>query len=324
MIRHPLPWIGLATVVGLAAMPGMNDNLLRVLSDVWMVSALALGWNLIGGITGYPSFATAGFFGLGAYTVALLMLRGAAFPLALAGAALLAGAVAGVLGIGILRLRGHYFAIATFGFAEALRELVTNLAFAGGGTGLNLPVFPGDQRAFAVYFYVTMLVVLALAALATVAVLRSRLGYGLRAIRDNEDAAEVDGVNTRALKALAFTLSGMLAAVPGGVYAYRAAYIEPSDVFDVLFSIRPIIAAIVGGAGTLTGPILGAAVFEGLKDVVWGRFLEFHSVFLGVLVVLIVVFAPRGLVQVGAQWRRLGTLAGAVRLLGENVRHHRV
>lgn len=316
--------IALAALGAVAAVPWMNDNLLRVLSDVWMLAALAIGWNFIGGIAGYPSFATAGFFGLGAYTVALLMLRGIPFAVALGGAAVVAGGTAAVLGLGILRLRGHYFAIATFGFAEALRELVANLPFAGSGTGLNLPVFPGGQRAFAVHFYVAMLLVLLLAAVATVAVLRSPLGYGLRAIRDNEGAAEVDGVNTRAAKALAFVLSGLFGAMPGGIYAYRAAYIEPSDVFDVLFSIKPIIAAIVGGAGTLGGPVLGAAVFEGLKDLLWGRFLEFHNVFLGVLVVLIVVFAPRGLVDLGRHWRRMRTLAGAVRLLSANVRHHRV
>lgn len=315
---------GLTAVGAVVAVPWMNDSLLRLFSDMWMVAALALGWNFIGGIAGYPSFATAGFFGLGAYTVALLMLRDVPFPVALGAAAVLAGGTAAVLGLGILRLRGHYFAIATFGFAEALRELITTLAFAGGGTGLNLPVFPGGQRAFAVYFYVAMLVVLLVAAGATVAVLRSPLGYGLRAIRDNEDAAEVDGVNTRALKALAFMLSGLFAALPGGIYAYRAAYIEPSDVFDILFSIKPIIAAIVGGAGTLAGPIVGTAVFEALKDVVWGRFLEFHNVFLGGLVVLIVIFAPRGLVDLGKHWRRLASPGRAMGLLSANVRHHRV
>jgi branched-chain amino acid transport system permease protein len=316
--------LGVAAFGAVVTVPWMNDSLLRLLFDVWMVAALALSWNFIGGIAGYPSFATAGFFGLGAYAVALAMLHGAAFPVALGAAAVLAGSTAAVLGLGILRLRGHYFAIATFGFAEALRELLTTLAFAGGGTGLNLPVFPGGQRAFTVYFYAAMLLVLLLAVVATVAVLRSPLGYGLRAIRDDEDGAEANGVNTRALKALAFTLSGFFAGLPGGIYAYRAAYIEPSDVFDVLFSIKPIIAAIVGGTGTVGGPILGAAVFEGLKDMVWGRSLEFHNVFLGVLVVLIVVFAPRGLVDLGRQWRRMGTLAGAVRVLSANVRQHRV
>lgn len=322
-MRTPLI-AGVAALGAVVAVPWMNDSLLRLLSDIWMVAALALGWNFIGGIAGYPSFATAGFFGLGAYAIALLMLHGVPFSVALGGAAVLAGGTAAVLGLGILRLRGHYFAIATFGFAEALRELVTTLAFAGGGTGLNLPVFPGGPRAFTVYFYAAMLVVLLLAVVATAAVLHSPLGYGLRAIRDNEDGAEVDGVNTRALKALAFTLSGLFAALPGGIYAYRAAYIEPSDVFDILFSIKPIIAAIVGGAGTLGGPLLGAAVFESLKDMVWGRFLEFHNVFLGVLVVLIVVFAPRGLVDLGGHWRRLGSLGGVLRLLNATVRDHRV
>jgi branched-chain amino acid transport system permease protein len=321
---HVFVVVAITAFGAVVAVPWMNDSLLRVLSDVWMVAALALGWNFIGGIAGYPSFATAGFFGLGAYTVALLMLRGVPFPPALGGAAVLAGGTAAALGLGILRLRGHYFAIVTFGFAEASRELVTNLAFAGSGTGLNLPVFPGGRRVFAVYFYGAMLGVLLLAGVATVAVLRSPLGYGLRAIRDNEDGAEVDGVNTRALKAVAFTLSGLFGALPGGIYAYRSAYIEPSDVFDVLLSIKPIIAVIVGGVGTLGGPVLGAAVFEALKDVVWGRSLEFHNVFLGVLVVLIVVFAPQGLLDLGRHWRALRTLPDALRLLGANVRRHRV
>lgn len=315
--------VGLLCVAA-AAVPWLRDDLLRLLSDIFMMATLALGWNFIGGIAGYPSFATAGFFGLGAYAVAALMLEGLPFVAALLCAAALAGAGAALLGLGVLRLKGHYFAIATFGVAEALRELVSNVEALGAGTGLNLPVFHGGQRAFAVYFYVAMLAVLSIAVAATAALLRSRAGYGLRAIRDNEDAADVDGVNTRVLKSLAFALSAVFAALPGGVYAYRSAYIEPSDVFDVLFSVKPIIVTVVGGAGTLAGPLLGATVFEGFRDAVWGRFLEFHNVFLGLLVVLVVVFAPQGLVDVARQWKRLRTPARVAALLAQNVRQHQV
>jgi branched-chain amino acid transport system permease protein len=313
--------------VGLAALgatPWLRAETLRVIADVAMVAALALGWNFIGGITGYPSFATAGFFGLGAYTVGFVMLNSAPFAVALGAAALAGGLCAALLGLGVLRLKGHYFAIATFGVAEALKELVTNLEFVGGGTGLNLPVFRGGPREFSVFFYVAMVLVAMTAAAVTLLLVQRPVGYGLRAIRDNEDAASCRGVNTRALKSLAFTLSGIFAAVPGGIYAYRSAYIEPADVFDVLFSIKPIIAAVVGGAGTVLGPVLGAVGFEAFRDLMWGRFLEFHNMFLGVAVVLVVIFAPQGAVTLLRQLRGLRRARDVGDLLGASVRQHRI
>lgn len=298
---------GLALVaLACAALLGFADNyVLRLATTVGLYSALALSWNLIGGYAGYPSFSTAAFFGLGAYTAGVLQNAGLPFALAWPAAAVASGLFAALLGSAILHLRGHYFAIASLVVADVLREVTnawTNVT--GGGMGLNLPLLSlGGVDGQARFYFSAMLLVAVLAAIATAWVDRSKLGVALRCIEQNEDAAQVIGVDTRAAKVSAFTLSGIIAGATGAVYASWVTYIDPTDVYDVLLSVKPILMSLIGGVGTVTGPIIGALAFLALEELLWRNILEFHAGLLGLLVVALILFLPNGLRALRRPWR---------------------
>jgi branched-chain amino acid transport system permease protein len=270
---------------------------LRLGTTMLMYGVLAMSWNFIGGMAGYPSFASAAFFGLGAYAGAVAQKYGVPHYAAWALAGLVAALFAAGLGFALLRLRGHYFAIASLVVAEALREIVNSTTgLTGGGMGLNLPLPQASSvEAQARFFYYAMLGVAALTFAASFLVRHSRLGFGLRCIQQNESAADMLGVNTTLYKVGAFVLSGVFVGVAGAVYASWVHYIEPPDVFDVLYSVKPIVMVLLGGAGTLFGPLLGAGVFLGLEELVWRNYLSVHSGVLGLLIVLLVVFLPKGI-----------------------------
>ncbi len=296
-----------AAALLILALPTIADNyVLRVATTMLMYSALALGWNFIGGFAGYPSFATAAFFGLGAYASGVLQTKG----LPMVAAWLLAGAIAALfaaaLGRAILHLRGHYFAIASLVVAEVLRE-VTNSAtdLTGGGMGLNLPVLSADVTTQARLFYYATFVVAATALATAALVARNRLGFGLRCIQQNEDAAIVLGINTRRYKVAAFTLSAVFPGLCGAIYASWVNYIDPTDVYDVLLSVKPIVMVLLGGVGTVLGAVYGAFLFLLMEELVWRNLLQFHAGLLGIIVVCLVLFLPHGLRGVGwAFWRR--------------------
>ncbi|MEE9257012.1 MAG: branched-chain amino acid ABC transporter permease [bacterium] len=312
-----------AGIFALILLPSVSENDdIRKWMDILMIVILATSWNFIGGLTGYPSFAPAAFFGLGAYTTAILMNAGMDFFSTLALGGLAGGGVALVLGIPILRLRGHYFAIATFGVAEFFRELADNLEITGGGDGINLPQITGGPDYFTRFFYFAMLGVAVLGFLTQYFVTRHRLGFGLVAIRENEDAAAMVGVDTTKYKILAFVLSGIFPAMGGGVYAYRAAFLEAIDVFDILFSIKAILMSMLGGVGTVMGPLVGAFLMEYLADFLWVQFTEFHSLFLGIIIVLVVLFVPNGLMAVFAEIRirGIGALGAILRANAQRFR----
>jgi branched-chain amino acid transport system permease protein len=282
----------------MAIVPFLADTyVLRLATTVLMYAVLALSWNFIGGMAGYPSFATAAFFGLGAYAGGVAQKFGLGMWWAWGFAGLLAFAFAAALGLALLRLRGHYFAIASLVVAEVLREIINSATdLTGGGMGLNLPLRTGQTvQQQADFFYWTMLGLAALAMVATLAVQYGRLGFGLRCIQQNESAADMLGVNTTATKTTAFALSAIFTGIAGAVYASWVNYIEPPDVFDVLYSVKPIVMVLLGGAGSVFGPLIGAGVFLGLEEIVWRRFLEVHSGVLGLLIVLLVLFLPSGL-----------------------------
>jgi branched-chain amino acid transport system permease protein len=286
-------------------LPVAADNyLLRIITTMLMYSGLALGWNLIGGFAGYPSFATAAFFGLGAYTGAVMQARGLTMVPAWIMAGLAAGLFAAALGRAILHLRGHYFAIASLVVAEVLRE-ITNSAteLTGGGMGLNLPVLAMDVTSQTRLYYYAMLMVAAAALAATIFVDRNRLGFGLRCIAQNEDAAIVLGINTSRYKVIAFALSALFPGLCGGIYASWVNYIDPIDAYDVLLSVKPIVMTLLGGVGTVLGPVYGACLFLLVEELVWRNLLEFHAGLLGVIVVCLVLFLPMGVL--GSDWPSL-------------------
>jgi branched-chain amino acid transport system permease protein len=295
-----------AAAVLTLVLPAIADNyVLRLTTTMLMYSALALGWNFIGGFAGYPSFATAAFFGLGAYAGGVLQTKGLPMPAAWILAGAIAALFAAGLGRAILHLRGHYFAIASLVVAEVLRE-VTNSAtdLTGGGMGLNLPVLPVEVTTQAQLFYYAMLIVAATALSTTALVARHRLGFGLRCIQQNEDAAIVLGVNTRRYKVAALTLSALFPGLCGAIYASWVNYIDPTDVYDVLLSVKPIVMVLLGGAGTVLGPVYGAFLFLLMEEMVWRNVLQFHAGLLGIIVVCLVLFLPHGLRGGGWKFRR--------------------
>lgn len=297
--RHII--LTLIAVIILAVIPQHADNyMLRIATTMFMYAILAMSWNFIGGFAGYPSFGTAAFFGIGAYAATLTQLNGMPPILSWIFAGLVAGALGLLLGLALLRLRGHAFAIATLIVAEVLREIANSWTdFTGGGMGLNLPFSSMTPEQAAAYFYYVMYAVCAFTFLCMLFTARSKLGFGLRCIKQNEDAANMVGINTTLYKTLGFALSGIFAGVAGGVYASLTGYIEPADVFDIMITIKAIVMALLGGVGTIFGPIIGAVAFLIIDEFVWQNFLEFHTGALGIIVVLLVLFLPLGLVSMG-------------------------
>jgi len=275
-----------------------NNYLLRIGTTMLMYSALALSWNFIGGFAGYPSFATAAFFGLGAYVGGILQNKGIPAPLAWLLAGLLVTIFAVVIGRIILHLKGHYFAIASLVIGDVLREIINGMtSLTGGGMGLNLAAQKMGVTEQAQFFYFSMLTVAGLALVTTVLLDRSRLGFGLRCIEQNEDAAVRIGINTDRFKTAAFMLSSTFVGMAGAVYVSWTGYIDPGEAFEVLISVKPIVMTLLGGAGTILGPVYGAFLFLLLEETVWRNFLNIHSGILGLLVVLLILFLPRGILN---------------------------
>lgn len=292
-----------AGIAALAMLPMFAGNyMLRLGTMFAMYAVLAQSWNIIGGYAGYPSFATAAFFGLGAYTGAILQGMGMPMPVAWAAACVAAAVFAGLLGAAILHLKGHYFAIASLVVAEVLLEITTSwTSLTGGGMGLNLPVLRISVDAQARLFFWSMLALAVLALIMSWAVGASRLGFGLRCIRQNEDASSMVGINTTFYKIVAFALSALLVGGAGAMYASWVFYIEPPDVYSILTSVKPIVMALLGGVGTLLGPVIGAALFLAMEEVVWRNFLSVHAAVLGLLIVALIFFLPNGLLGVAVR-----------------------
>lgn len=296
--------LGLAVLFVLALPLWGNNYVIRLTTMMMLYSILSLSWNFIGGFTGYPSFATASFFGLGAYAGAISQVHGTPMYVAWIIGGLFAAVFAAALGLAILHLRGHYFAIASLVVAEVLREIVNSwTGMTGGGMGLNLPILRLDVDVQARLFYYSMFVLAMITIIAASYVSSRRLGFGLRCIKQNEDAANMIGINTTIYKTTAFGLSAVFVGCAGAFYASWVNYIEPGDVFDVLLSVKPIVMVLLGSAGTVIGPVVGAVVFLFLEEMVWRNFLTFHAGVLGLLVVGLVLFLPGGLLRI--HFRRL-------------------
>ena len=275
---------------------------LRLGTIACMYAILALSWNVVGGFAGYPSFATAAFFGFGAYATGVLLGDGLPLSLAVLIAAVAALLLAAALGAVLLRLRGHYFAIASLSLAEVLRELVNNATdLTGGGMGLNIPLASGSSvLADATFFFFAMWGLFLATALMVMAVAGSKLGFGLACIRQNETASSMVGLNTTLYKSLAFGLSACFVSAAGGVYAAWVHYIDPSDVFDILYSVKPIVMALMGGLGSPLGVACGAFLYLGLEEVVWRNYIQIHTGVLGLLIVMLLLFLPHGLISLSA------------------------
>jgi branched-chain amino acid transport system permease protein len=297
-MTRPLAVFAFATLL-IAATPFVADNyVVRVCTFMCMYAALALSWNLIGGYAGYPSFSTAGFFGLGAYAGALIQNAGTPMPLAWAAASLLVALFAAVLGFGILRMRGHYFAIGSISIVEILRLVSSSSAgLTGGGDGLNVRILAGGPEYAGRVFLYSMMAAMILAAIVSLRVDQSRLGFGLRCIRQNEDAADMVGIDVRSYKTIAFTLSAIFCGTVGAIYASWVAYIDPADAFNVLLTLKVPVMALLGGAGLALGPIVGAWSFVVVDELIWAQFLDYNRAILGAVIVLLIFLLPGGLLR---------------------------
>jgi branched-chain amino acid transport system permease protein len=281
----------------------------RTMAAVFMFVVLAQGWNIIGGFAGYPSFGNVVFFGLGGYTTAVLMAKsGFSFWVTLPIAAAVGLLFAVLVGIPILRLKGHYFAIATLGVAEGMREVVINLGgLTGGGKGITVPSvgseattsYPGNGG-----FYFIFLALAVVAVAVVYAISRSRFGYGLRAINEDEDAAAAAGVNTTRAKVAAFAAAGLLTAMAGSVYAFQQVTIYPARLFDVEITVLMVVMAVIGGSGTVVGPVLGAVALQFLSEWLRNNYTDLHTFIFGAIIVIAVILFPQGLVSFGRDsWR---------------------
>ena len=275
-----------------------NNYLLQAGTTLATSAVLCLAWNIVGGHMGYPSFATAAFFGLGAYTGAILQNHDALLALAWLGAAVAGAMFAAALGSILLGLRGHYFAIGTIAVVEVMREIANNWeGMTGGAVGMNLPILAGSPRAAGLFFYFGMWILAIIALASTALIANSKFGFGLRCIRQNESAARMVGINVFRFKVAAFVISGLMVATAGAVYASMVAFIEPKDVFNVLLSIEVPVMVMLGGAGTIVGPVVGAALYVVLKELVWVNFINFHSAILGIFIIAVIYVVPKGVLR---------------------------
>ncbi len=294
---------------------------LAVDSGVWLTfimmslyaTLLAQAWNMLGGFGGQMSFGHALFFGTGAYVQAVAQLQGGLNAwVALALAVGVTAAVGAFVGALTFRygLKGSYFALVTLAFAEVFRILALSVGFTGGGVGLMIPlVESASNMQFASRKgYVALILCFVIVALAVTSWLRhSRFGARLQAVRDNEDAARAIGVDPWRTKLGAIVLSGAFTGAAGAFYVQVFQYIDPGIAFGPHVSVEALVGAIVGGMGTLWGPVLGAVVLHTLADLtrnLFGAVPGISLVIYGVVLVLIVMFLPRGLAGILDRWKR--------------------
>ena len=301
----PARQIALAVLIVVAALfvPRVaNDYYLSFLVQLCMMIALAQAWNLISGMTGYVSFGHAAFFGIGAYAGTLLLQFGFPWWLAVFKGAAIAGLIAVPLGFLTLRLRGPYFAIAMLGLNEVGRITATLWdSLTGGGNGITIQpaILPGLTAN-----YYTMLLIAVLATGLVAWVYGSRFGLELRAIREDEGAAEMVGVNTTRNKLAAFVLSAIIPGAVGVVYAFYTSYLNPSSAFAHSLNVQMIVMVMLGGTGTIWGPVLGAALIMVLHEILWANFPALHLAALGAVLLGCVLFLPGGLMSLGQGRRR--------------------
>jgi branched-chain amino acid transport system permease protein len=297
-----LPWL-LLVVLALLPAAGLTPNLMRLffITFVWVTTSL--GWNLLGGLTGQVSFGFAVFYGLGAYTAALMITRGVNPYLSFVAAGVVPALASFLIGLPTFRLRGPYFAIATIGVSEATRVIMNNLDITGGASGFRIM----ENRPFhQVEHYYTGLGMAALAVAASLLIIHSKFGMGLRAIKQDEDAAADLGVNPFANKLAIHAVAAAFTGVAGGVFARYAAFINPPGVFAFQTSIYILLMPVIGGIGTVWGAVLGGVVFGMVEEQLVANFPQIHLLLYGGLLILIILLEPDGLAGLlGKIYRRL-------------------
>ncbi len=311
MTRRLLPGVLGAALLLAAPLAVRNSFLLHVGILMLMWTLLGAAWNVLGGFAGQVSFGHAALFGIGAYATIILYLEAGLAPwwgIPLGG--LLAALASLPIGLLCFRLRGPYFSLATLAVAEIVKLVALNWeAVTNGPVGFLITALPPvrlgglavDWESKAPFYLLAAL--LALGALAATAWLRrSRLGAYLVAIRENEDAAEAVGIDTVRAKVLTFALSAFLAGMGGGFYAFYFRYVDPDAVLNIGLSMEMVFIAMVGGLGTVMGPLAGAVFLTAIAEVVRERFQVGHLIFYGLFMMLAIRYMPEGI------WGRLRRL----------------
>jgi len=272
-----------------------NDYQMQVLFRIALFAALGLGWNLVGGYAGQLSLGHAAFFGIGAYGLALLTRYPIPLWLAVLLGAIAASGFAAVIGRIVFRLRGPYFTLSTIAAAEVLRLLATNLKITEGAIGVATPaLFTG--RYFWKSFYLSAAALAVLNFAINYWVSKSRFGYYLMAIREDEDTASAVGIDTASYKNRALLISAFVTALAGALYASAFQFIIPDNVLTLDISLQMAIITMLGGAGTLLGPIVGAVLLLSASELFKNQFKESHLLIYGILIVVVVLFLPEGIV----------------------------
>ncbi len=305
IFRHPVFWLTLVFAGVMIWLPlhGNNVSLREDLILVAVAIILASNLNLMIGYTGYVNFGHIVFYGLGGY-VGLYLATVKGWNLVLS--ALLAGLAVSIcallFGLGILRLRGAYFALATIGILVAVQSFVANFDLWGRSTGMYVSFdayqpLGGARRALWITYFL-VIAVMALSMILSLAIKVSKFGLGLFAIREDEDAAVVLGVNATVYKAIIYSVSAFLPAVAGALMFYKNGMIDPSIAFEFMLSLEGIVMLMLGGKGTVIGAALGGGLYEKLRSYLLTspRLSNFHLVIAGALLLLVVLFAPGGLI----------------------------
>lgn len=305
MMKRYLLVIAAIVAIALAFVPFVgSDVMVQFGINALLLATLAQSWNILGGFGGYVSFGNSVFYGLGTYGTAIAMTAyNLPFGVGLVIGVVLAMAGAALVGLPILRLRGPYFAIATLGLNGAMMAIFSNLPIAGTNIGLVLPLTRNDAM-----FYELALGLLVACTLTVWWISRSRYGMGLIAIREDEDAAGTMGVNATLYKVSALILASIFTAVAGGIHAYWSTFVDPASAFDTTLNVRMVIMCVFGGPGTVFGPVIGSFVLSTAYEVLAAQISTAAALLFGFVIVLAVVFMPRGLADVirggrGVSWR---------------------
>jgi len=316
MLQHASKWIAIVVVAALALLPllpgAVDSYAFSFLFFVFIYAIMAQGWNLVAGFGGQISLGNHAFFGLGAYTTAILWsgnyLWGSLYetypriyyfdPVTMVLGGVVAALAAVLVGMPLLsKLRGDYFALGTLGFGEIVKVMFINGGdFTGGAFGLVAPASTFDTLR---PHYLVGLGLVVGVALAIRTLMRSRYGLALIAVRDDEMAASANGIDTLRVKVAAFAGSAFIAGLAGSLYTYYIFHVGPDSVFDLDWMLLPLMMTVVGGTGTLLGPILGAFVMYAVFDLARIVVPDYHPVISGLTIILAMLFLPKGLMRIG-------------------------
>ena len=317
--QNTLIWLGLAIS---AIVPLLLPNHITVLTYIWVMIILALTWDMLGGQTGYTSFGNILFFGVGMYVCAVVQrdmfssglerfervseivvnLSVSEYFISLAigtiSGAIVAVILAIILGSGILGMRGHYFAICTLGLGHAASEITSGIEYLGAGSGMVAPLYPSEfLMGKEVFYYYSFLLVAVATFFLFKKIYKSQFGLALNAIRDNENKAESMGIHTTQYKIAGWSISAFFLAIAGAGVGNVIGFIDPVEIAfsGPTFGVWMIVMAILGGKGTIWGPVLGAIILYSAKETFWTYLLGWDKVALGLLILIVVVYFPKGI-----------------------------